>query len=185
MKPEDGWDQLTLRAPFDDTRKELDIFCMRRSDATVYAIYIDSTEMGELVYTGHWQPLHGNLLTAKEISILTPIIMQSKLKPPEPPLMSDNEKRLREWLTANDVYPGESDMQSMVINSFYAEETEDYDEDELVSLDEFDFDKFDLNTSFDSEAKQEAADEEGWEEKVSYALDNLDSFLFYIDAEWR
>jgi hypothetical protein len=39
--------------------------------------------------------------------------------------MSDRKKRLREWLTSNDVYPNDPDMQAMIINSFFAEEKED------------------------------------------------------------
>jgi len=185
MTPEDGWDQLTVPAPFSDERKELDIFCRQKTDATLYEIYIDGLEMGELVYTGQWRALRGNLLTAKEISILTPIIMESTVKPPESSVMTDDEKRLREWLTANEVYPGEPEMQAMVINSFHAEETEAYDEDDLIPLDEIDFDKFDLNTSFEQEAKADEYDEQEWQEKVRYALDNLDNFLLYINAEWR
>ena len=182
--PEDGWDQLSIPAPFGDDRRELDVFCRQKPDATVYAIYIDGLEMGELVYTGQWLALRGNLLTAKEISILTPIIMESRLKPPEPPVMTDDEKRLREWMTANEVYPGEPDMQAMVINSLHAEETED--DDDLIPLDEIDFDKFDLNTNFDQEeARENENDEQEWQEKVRYALDNLDNFLLYINAEWR
>src|ERR1700754_124241 len=115
MTPEDGWDQLTIPAPFGDDRKELDIFCRQKPDSAIYAIYIDAIEMGELVYTGQWLAQRGNLLTAKEISILIPVIMESEVGPPEPPVMTDDEKRLREWLTANEVYPGEPEMQVMVI----------------------------------------------------------------------
>ena len=52
MAPEDGWDQLSIPAPFGDERKELDVFCRQKPDATTYVIYIDGMEMGELVYTG-------------------------------------------------------------------------------------------------------------------------------------
>lgn len=185
MTPEDGWDQLTLPAPFGDERKELDIFCRQKADATVYEIYIDGLEMGELVYTGQWLALRGNLLTAKEISILTPIIMESTVRPPEPSVMTDDEKRLREWMTGNEVYPGEPEMQAMVIISFHAEETDEYDDDNLIPLDEIDFDKFDLNSSFVQESKSDENDEQEWQGKVRYALDNLDNFLLYINAEWR
>jgi hypothetical protein len=34
---------------------------------------------------------------------------------------SADEIKLREWLSANDVYPAQEDMQSMVINSFYSQ----------------------------------------------------------------
>lgn len=151
----------------------------------VYAIYIDGLEMGELVYTGQWLALRGSMLTAKEISILTPVIMENEVKPPEPAVMSDAEKRLREWMTAKGVYPGEPDMQAMVINSFHSEETEDFDDDDLIPLDEIDFDKFDLNTSFERKDEQEEDGEQEWQDKVQYALDNLDNFLLYINAEWR
>lgn len=110
-------------------------------------------EMGELMYTDQWLALRGNLLTAKEISILTPVIMESEVKPPELAVMSDDEKRLREWLTASEVYPGEPEMQAMVISSFHAEETQAYDGEDLIPLDEIDFNKFDLNTSFEQEAQ--------------------------------
>jgi hypothetical protein len=142
-------------------------------------------EMGELMYTDQWLALRGNLLTAKEISILTPVIMESEVKPPELAVMSDDEKRLREWLTASEVYPGEPEMQAMVISSFHAEETQDDDGDDLIPLDEIDFNKFDLNTSFEQKAQVNENDHQEWQEKVRYALDHLDNFLLYCNAEWR
>lgn len=39
-------------------------------------------------------------------------------------------------LTANEVYPGQDDMQSMVINSFYSQFEEEPDDDALITLDE-------------------------------------------------
>jgi lysophospholipid acyltransferase (LPLAT)-like uncharacterized protein len=38
MTPEDGWDQLSIPAPFGDERKELDVFCRQKPDATKYVI---------------------------------------------------------------------------------------------------------------------------------------------------
>jgi hypothetical protein len=184
MTPEDGWDQLTLNSPFGDGRKEIDIFARREPDFNQYTIFIDGVDMGQLNYTDHWYPLSGCLLTAKEISILTPIIIQSDLKPAEASPVTDEEKRLHEWLIANDVYPGDLISRCMIIDSFYTEETDD--DDDFIALDEIDFGKLDLTQGFGYKKNDDEEDEKKeWQVKVTYALDNLDNFLLYIDAEWR
>lgn len=183
MTPEDGWEQLNLPAPFGDERKELDIFSRKMSDAAEYSIFIDGVEMGSMMYSDYWYPLSDCLLTAREISIITPIIEQTELRPPLPLPISDDEKRLREWLTSNSVHPNEPLMQAMIINSFFAEEN-DFDDEDLVPLGDIEFDHFDLSQEPDErdEDKENAGE---WEEKVRYALDNLGNFLLYINAEWR
>ncbi|UOE47897.1 hypothetical protein MTO98_26150 [Mucilaginibacter sp. SMC90] len=184
MTPEDGYEQLSLGAPFGDDREELDIFCRRMGDAAAYTIYVDRIEMGELMYDGHWYPLNGSLLTAKEVSIITAIIEQSEIKPPEPEPMSDEEKRLREWMTANDIHPGNPDMQAVIINSFYAAENEEHSDGDFLSLDEIDFDKFDLEQPFDHKEDEEN-EAKNWRTRIKYALNNLDNFMKYINTDWH
>ncbi|RYE00355.1 MAG: hypothetical protein EOP50_03775, partial [Sphingobacteriales bacterium] len=82
MTPEDGYEQLSMRAPFGDERGNLDIFCRKMSDAAEYLVFVDGVGMGELMYTDHWYTLKDCLLTSKEIAILTPIIEQSAIRPP-------------------------------------------------------------------------------------------------------
>jgi hypothetical protein len=54
---------------------------------------------------------------------------------------SRDEVKLRQWLSDNDVYPGNEDMQSLVLNSFYNEFEEDEPNDaDHIPLDEVDLD---------------------------------------------
>ncbi|RYY12476.1 MAG: hypothetical protein EOO04_33585 [Chitinophagaceae bacterium] len=75
----------------------------------------------------------------------------------------------------------------MIINSFYAEENEQYDDDDLIPLEDIDFDRYDLNHGFDHKADEDEEEEEEqeWQTKIQYALNHLDNFLLYINAEWR
>jgi len=98
--------------------------------------------------------------------------------------MSPDEIKLREWLTANDLYPGQLEMQSMVINSFYSEFEEQVDEDNLISLEDVDLDTME---GFDYRANEKSDEEEEqeWNLKISYGLNNSEKFLAYINQEWR
>lgn len=100
---------------------------------------------------------------------------------------SADEIKLREWLTANDIYPNDDLMQSMVINSFYSQFEEEPDDDNLISLDEVDLDELGISEGFDYRAYQKSDEEEDqeWIKKISYGLDNPDKFLTYINEMWR
>ncbi len=100
---------------------------------------------------------------------------------------SADEVKLREWLSANDVYPGQEDMQSLVINSFYSQFEEEPDDDDLVPLDEVDLDALGISEGFDYRAYKQTDEEEEqeWEKKISYGLGNSERFLAYINEMWR
>ena len=100
---------------------------------------------------------------------------------------SADEVKLREWLSANDVYPGQEDMQSLVTNSFYSQVEEEPDDDDLVPLDEVDLDPLGISEGFDYRAYKQTDEEEEqeWEKKISYGLDNSERFLAYINEMWR
>jgi hypothetical protein len=184
LTPEDGYEQLTIPSPFNDGRKVVDIFARRMEDATEYVIYIDEHEMGDLMFTDQWYPIRDCLLTAKEISLLTPIIQESNIKTAEPKVISEQEQTLRSWLDGQSVYPNDKVMQAIVINSFYAEDTDGNDESELTELDDEAIEDLDLVSGFDYGDFETDEDEE-WKEKIGYALANLDKFLNYINANWR
>jgi hypothetical protein len=99
---------------------------------------------------------------------------------------SAEELKLREWLTANDVYPNEELMQAMVINSFYSE-FEEPDDDDLIPLEEVDLDELGISEGFDYRAYQKSDEEEDeeWAKKISFGLSNPDKFLSYINEMWR
>ena len=100
---------------------------------------------------------------------------------------SAEEIKLREWLDAHDVYAGNTEMQSLVLNSYYSEFEEQYDEEDLIPLDELDLDDIGLSDGFDYRAyeKTDQEEEKEWQQKINYCLNDLDKFLAYIDAEWR
>jgi hypothetical protein len=101
---------------------------------------------------------------------------------------SRDEVKLRQWLSDNDVYPGNEDMQSLVLNSFYNEFEEDEPNDaDHIPLDEFDLDAFGIGDGFDYRAYQKSDEEEEqeWHQKISYALNNPERFLAYINEHWR
>lgn len=100
---------------------------------------------------------------------------------------SADEIRLFEWLTANDVYPGQEDMQTVVINSFYSLLEEDSDDDKLTTLDEIDLVAMGIGEGFDYKAyrKTDEEEEQEWNQKVTYGLNNPKRFLAYINEMWR
>jgi hypothetical protein len=100
---------------------------------------------------------------------------------------SAEEIQLFDWLTANNVYPGEKTMQSLIINSFYDEFEEQFDDDDLIPVDEIDLDAAGLSDGFDHKQFEKSDEEEhmAWKERVNYALNNLDKFLTYINVNWR
>jgi len=100
---------------------------------------------------------------------------------------SADELKLQQWLTDNDVYPGNEIMQSLVLNSFYSEFEEEADDDDLIPLGEVDLDTLGISEGFDYRAYQKSDEEEEleWQQKITYALNNLDKFLAYINEEWR
>ena len=100
---------------------------------------------------------------------------------------SADEIRLREWMNANDVYPGNMEMQSLLINSYHSEFEEQHEDDDFIPLDEIDLDATGLSEGFDYRAyeKTDEEEEEAWHERVRYCLNDLDKFLAYIDAQWR
>jgi hypothetical protein len=101
---------------------------------------------------------------------------------------SANELKLRQWLTDNDVYPGNEAMQSLVLNSFYSEfEEEEPNDDDLIPFDEVDLDTLGISDGFDYRAYQKSDEEEEqeWKQKISYALNNPERFLAYINEHWR
>ncbi|UOE52600.1 hypothetical protein MTO98_16100 [Mucilaginibacter sp. SMC90] len=184
LSPEDGYLQLTIPSPFGDGRKTVDIFARNMEEATEYIIYIDEHEMGDLMFDGEWYPIRDCLLTAKEISILTPIIEQSDIRPSQPAPLSEQEQTLRKWLDEQGVYPGDKLLQAMVINSFYAEENDDIDDDEDLDTELGDepLEPFDLDDDLDY---LDDEDDTGWEEKIKYCLSHQDNFLAYVEANWR
>jgi len=183
LTPSDGYEQLTIASPFSDGRKIVDIFARHMEDATEYVIYIDDQEMGDLMFDdGEWHPIRNCMLTANEISILAPLIEQSAIKPPAPKPMSEGEQKVHAWLDAQGIEPGNKMMQSMIINSFYAEDTEEHDDDSLIELDEQKIEELDLENGFDY---REYEDEVDWEVKIDHILANMDNFLAYINENWR
>ena len=101
---------------------------------------------------------------------------------------SPDEIKLREWLSANGVHPGNEAMQSLVINSFYSEfEEEEPDDDDSIPLDELDLDELGISDGFDYRAYQKSDEEEEqeWAIKITYCLNNAERFLTYINEEWR
>ena len=97
---------------------------------------------------------------------------------------SAEEVKLPEWLAINNVYPGQEEMQSMLINSFYSQFEEEPDDDELVPLDEVDLD---MSEGFGYKAYEKSDEEEkqAWDQKISYALNNPERFLSYINDMWH
>src|SRR6185312_11313289 len=94
------------------------------------------------------------------------------------------ELKLRQWLTGNDIYPGNEDMQSLVLNSFYSDfEEEESDDADLIPLDEVDLHALGISEGFDYRAyqKSDAEEEKEWQQKITYALNNPDKFLAYIN----
>jgi hypothetical protein len=100
---------------------------------------------------------------------------------------SQEEIKLFDWLSANNVYAGEETMQSLIINSFYDEFEEQFDENDLTPLDEIDLEAAGLGDGFDYKQfeKSDEEEDEAWIERVNYALNNLDKFLAYINENWR
>ncbi len=100
---------------------------------------------------------------------------------------SAEEIKLREWLSANEVYPGQEDMQSMVINSFYSQFEEEPDDEDLIPLEEINLDAAGISEGFDYRAYQKTDEDEEfeWVRKISYGLNNPDKFLAYINEMWR
>lgn len=100
---------------------------------------------------------------------------------------SADEIRLREWMNGHHVYPGNMEMQSLILNSYYSDFEEQYVDDELIPLDEVGVDAVGLSEGFDYRAHEKTDEEEekAWHQRVSYCLNDLDKFLAYIDAEWR
>lgn len=100
---------------------------------------------------------------------------------------SEEEIKLFHWLSANNVYPGDEAMQSLIINSFHSEFEEQYEDDDLIPLDEVYLDAAGLSEGFDYKQFEKSDDEENkaWNERVNYALNNLDKFLIYINENWR
>jgi len=100
---------------------------------------------------------------------------------------SPEEIQLFDWLNANNVYAGEETMQSLIINSFHDEFEEQFDENDLIPLDEIDLDAAGLGDGFDYKQfeKNDEEEDEAWIERVNYALNNLDKFLVYINENWR
>src|ERR1700761_5902282 len=183
LTPENGYQQLTIPSPFGDGRLEVDIFARHLDEASEYIIYIDGHEMGDLMFDdGEWHPIRDCMLTAREISILTPIIAQSEIKPAEPKPISEGEQQLRNWLDNQGIEPGNKLMQSMIINSFYAEDTEDHDADNLIELDTEAPEDLELPEDFDYRDYEEDVD---WEEKIAYTLANMESFQAYVNENWR
>ena len=101
---------------------------------------------------------------------------------------SADEIKLRRWLTGNDVFPENENMQSLVLNSFYSESEEEQPSDnDLIPLDEVDLDTRGISERFDYRAyqKSDEDEEQEWNQKISYALQNPERFLSYINAHWR
>lgn len=101
---------------------------------------------------------------------------------------SADEIKLREWLNVHGVYPGNEAMQSLVLNSYYAAfQEEEPDDTDLIPLDEVDLDALDITEGFDYRAYQQSDEEEEqeWQQKINYALNNPEEFLTYINAQWR
>lgn len=101
---------------------------------------------------------------------------------------SADEVKLRQWLTDNNVYPDNEAMQSLVLNSFYSEfEEEEPDDDDLIPLDELDLDALGIADGFDYRAYQKSDEEEEqeWQQKITYALNNPEKFLAYINEQGR
>jgi hypothetical protein len=70
---------------------------------------------------------------------------------------SADEVKLRQWLSDNDVYPGNEDMQSLVLSSFYSEfEKDEPNDDDLITLDEVDLDALGISEGFDYRAYQKS-----------------------------
>jgi hypothetical protein len=78
-------------------------------------------------------------------------------------------------------------MQSLVINSFYSQFEEEPDDDDLIPLVEVDLDALGISEGFDYRAYQKTDEEEEqeWDQKISYGLNNPDRFLAYINEMWR
>jgi hypothetical protein len=98
------------------------------------------------------------------------------------------ELKLRQWLTDNNVFPGNEDMQSVVLNSFYSEfEEEGPESEDVMPLDEVDLDALNISAGFDYRAYQKSDEEEEqeWSQKISYALNNPERLLTYVNEHWR
>jgi hypothetical protein len=102
-------------------------------------------------------------------------------------VQSANEIKLREWLNENNVHPGDMAMQSLIINSFHSEYEDEYNDDDLVPLDEVDMDENGISEGFDYKKfeKSDDEDDEAWDESVVYGLNHPDKFLAYINDNWR
>lgn len=120
------------------------------------------------------------------ISVVSSILLSLNMQNDD--ARSLKELKLREWLAAQQIYPDNDTMQSLVINSFYSASEEETEADDLLSPEDGDVDD-EAGENIDFDYKQfESSDEEEeqeWRLRIDYALNNPDKLLAYVNANWR